>query len=122
MSMVEGVCLVVCATEGPMPQTKFVLKKALDRGLKPIVVINKVDRPSSRVDEVESEIFDLFCNLDASDDQLEYPTIYAAAKEGWAINALDRERVGVDDLLECVANVIPPPNVDIDGDVSMLIT
>jgi len=68
MSMVEGVCLVVCATEGPMPQTKFVLKKALDRGLKPIVVINKVDRPSSRVDEVESEIFDLFCNLDASDD------------------------------------------------------
>jgi GTP-binding protein len=98
------------------------LKKALDRGLKPIVVINKVDRPSSRVDEVESEIFDLFCNLDASDDQLEYPTIYAAAKEGWAINALDRERVGVDDLLECVANVIPPPNVDIDGDVSMLIT
>jgi GTP-binding protein len=101
MSMVEGVCLVVCATEGPMPQTKFVLKKALDRGLKPIVVINKVDRPSSRVDEVESEIFDLFCNLDASDD---------------------RERVGVDDLLECIANVIPPPNVDIDGDVSMLIT
>lgn len=68
MSMVEGVCLVVCATEGPMPQTKFVLKKALQYGLKPIVVINKVDRPSSRVDEVESEIFDLFCNLDATDD------------------------------------------------------
>jgi len=66
--MVEGVCLVVCATEGPMPQTKFVLKKALQYGLKPIVVINKVDRPSSRVDEVESEIFDLFCNLDATDD------------------------------------------------------
>lgn len=95
MSMVEGVCLVVCATEGPMPQTKFVLKKALDRGLKPIVVINKVDRPSSRVDEVESEIFDLFCNLDASDDQLEYPTIYAAAKEGWAISDLDNKREGV---------------------------
>lgn len=95
MSMVEGVCLVVCATEGPMPQTKFVLKKALDRGLKPIVVINKVDRPSSRVDEVESEIFDLFCNLDASDDQLEYPTIYAAAKEGWAISDLKNKREGV---------------------------
>ena len=68
MTMVDGVCLVVCATEGPMPQTKFVLQKALQRGVKPIVVINKVDRPSSRVEEVESEIFDLFCNLDANDD------------------------------------------------------
>lgn len=68
MTMVDGVCLVVCATEGPMPQTKFVLQKALKRGLKPVVVINKVDRPTSRVDEVESEIFDLFCNLNASDD------------------------------------------------------
>ena len=68
MTMVDGVCLVVCATEGPMPQTKFVLKKALSRGLKPIVVINKADRPSSRIDEVESEIFDLFCNLEANDD------------------------------------------------------
>jgi len=87
--MVDSVCLVVCATEGPMPQTKFVLQKALSRGLKPIVVINKVDRPTSRLDEVESEIFDLFCNLDASDDQLEYPTIYASAKNGWAIKSMD---------------------------------
>ena len=68
MTMVDGVCLVVCATEGPMPQTKFVLQKALQRGLKPIVVINKVDRPSSRVQEVENEVFDLFCNLEATDD------------------------------------------------------
>ena len=89
MSMVDSVCLVVCATEGPMPQTKFVLQKALSRGLKPIVVINKVDRPTSRLDEVESEIFDLFCNLDASDDQLEYPNIYASAKNGWAIKSMD---------------------------------
>jgi len=89
MSMVDSVCLVVCATEGPMPQTKFVLQKALSRGLKPIVVINKVDRPTSRLDEVESEILDLFCNLDASDDQLEYPTIYASAKNGWAIKSMD---------------------------------
>lgn len=72
MSMVDSVCLVVCATEGPMPQTKFVLQKALNRGLKPLVIINKVDRPTARIDEVESEIFDLFCNLDANDDQLEY--------------------------------------------------
>jgi GTP-binding protein len=68
MSMVDGVCLVVCATEGPMPQTKFVLKKALSHKLKPIVVINKVDRDSARVSEVENEIFDLFCALDATDD------------------------------------------------------
>jgi GTP-binding protein len=75
--------------------------------LKPIVVINKVDRPSARVEEVESEIFDLFCNLDADDNQLEYPTIYAAAKEGWAINKLDRKKEGVIDLLEAIANHIP---------------
>ena len=68
MSMVDGVCLVVCATEGPMPQTKFVLKKALSHGLKPIVVLNKVDRESARTGEVENEIFDLFCTLDASED------------------------------------------------------
>jgi len=68
---------------------RIVLQKALSRGLKPIVVINKVDRPTSRLDEVESEIFDLFCNLDASDDQLEYPTIYASAKNGWAIKSMD---------------------------------
>jgi GTP-binding protein len=68
MTMVDGVVLVVCATEGPMPQTKFVLQKALKRGIKPIVVINKVDRPSSRVDEVENEILDLFCNLEANDE------------------------------------------------------
>ena len=79
MSMVDGVCLVVCATEGPMPQTKFVLQKALQRGLKPLVVINKVDRQTARVDEVENEIFDLFCNLDANDDQLEYPIVYSSA-------------------------------------------
>ena len=65
---------------------------------------------------------DLFCNLDASDDQLEYPTIYAAAKEGWAIADMDSKREGVDDLLECVASVIPPPDVNIDDDVTMLIT
>jgi GTP-binding protein len=68
MSMVDGVCLVVCATEGPMPQTRFVLKKALSHNLKPIIVINKVDRDTSRVTEVENEILDLFCNLDATED------------------------------------------------------
>jgi GTP-binding protein len=122
MTMVEGVCLVVCATEGPMPQTKFVLKKALDQGLKAIVVINKVDRPTSRVEEVESEIFDLFCNLDATEEQLDYPTIYAAAKMGWAVSEMSKEKEGVHDLLETIEKSVPSPNVDIDGDLKMLIT
>ena len=112
MTMVDGVCLVVCATEGPMPQTKFVLQKALRRGLKPVVVINKVDRPTSRVDEVESEIFDLFCNLNASDDQLEYPTIYAAAKDGWAVSDMGSKKEGVSDLLNVIKEHIPYPEVD----------
>lgn len=90
--------------------------------MKPIVVINKVDRPSSRVEEVESEIFDLFCNLDANDDQLEYPTIYAAARDGWAVKDLTSKREGVIDLLDCVAETIPPPNVDITDEFRMLIT
>lgn len=80
MNMVDGVCLVVCAIEGPMPQTRFVLRKALQRGLKPIVVINKADRTPNRVGEVENEIFDLFCSLDATEDQLDYQLVYASAR------------------------------------------
>ena len=72
-------------------------------------MINKVDRPTSRVDEVESEVFDLFCNLEADDDQLEYPTIYAAAKDGWAISDLDRPKTGVNDLLDSIVGHIPHP-------------
>jgi GTP-binding protein len=98
MQMVDGVCLVVCATEGPMPQTKFVLKKALSHKLRPIVVINKVDRDSSRVQEVENEIFDLFCSLEATDEQLDYPLIYASARSGWAVKDRNGKRENVEDL------------------------
>ena len=122
MTMVDGVCLVVCATEGPMPQTKFVLKKALESGLKPIVVINKVDRPTSRVAEVENEIFDLFCNLEADDDQLEYSVIYAAAKNGWAVSSLDQKKEGVKDLLETIVSDIPAPKLDPKDNLKMLVT
>lgn len=122
MSMVDGVCLVVCATEGPMPQTKFVLKKALSHNLKPIIVINKVDRDSARVEEVENEIFDLFCMLEANDDQLEYPVIYASAKNGWALNDMTKERKGVDDLLDTIVESIPHPNVKLEDDLKMLIS
>ena len=101
--MVDGVCLVVCATEGPMPQTKFVLKKALSSKLKPIVVINKVDRDTARVDEVENEIFDLFCSLDANDEQLDYPVIYASARNGWAISdKSNKKKQDVQDLFKAI--------------------
>lgn len=120
--MVDGVCLVVCATEGPMPQTKFVLKKALSHNLKPIVVINKADRQSARVDEVENEVLDLFCSLEASEDQLEYPVIYASARNGWALNDMTKEKEGVNDLLEAVIGYVPPPKVDYTSELKMLIT
>lgn len=122
MSMVDGVCLVVCASEGPMAQTKFVLKKALQNDLKTIVVINKVDRPTARVEEVENEIFDLFCALDATDDQLEYPVIYASAKNGWAHADKGKTEKGVSDLLQAVVERVEPPKVDQDKDLEMLIT
>src|ERR1700692_434156 len=85
LSMVDGVLVLVDASEGPMPQTKFVLAKALRQGLKPIVVINKADKPDARAYEVHEEVFDLFAALDATDAQLDFSTLYASAKEGWAI-------------------------------------
>ncbi len=112
LSMVDGVVLVVCATEGPMPQTKFVLQKALQHGLLPIVVVNKVDRESSRVTEVENEIFDLFCSLEATDKQLDYPLFYASAKQGWAIKDLKQRRKGVDGLLTKIIEHFPSPKID----------
>ena len=106
-----------------MPQTKFVLKKALSQKLKPIVVINKVDRDTARVDEVENEIFDLFCSLDANDDQLDYPVIYASARNGWAINDKDKKKKeDVQDLFKAIVQHLPSPNVDIDGDLKMLVS
>lgn len=112
LSMVDGVVLVVCATEGPMSQTRFVLQKALKAGLLPIVVINKVDRDTSRIGEVENEIFDLFCSLDANDKQMDYPMFYASAKQGWAISDINQKRAGVNGLFEAVINHIPIPKTD----------
>ena len=112
LSMVDGVILVVCSTEGPMPQTKFVLQKALKHNLLPIVVVNKVDRENNRVGEVENEIFDLFCSLDATDKQLEYPLFYASAKEGWAIPDLKKKKKGVDELFNTIISHLPPPKVE----------
>ncbi|KAJ3298469.1 hypothetical protein HDU79_010205 [Rhizoclosmatium sp. JEL0117] len=123
LSMVDGVVLVVCATEGPMTQTKFVLQKALARGLKPLVVLNKVDRPSARPDEVDAELLDLFLNLEATDEQTEYPMIFASAKEGWAIKEIDGDRsVGVKPLLDTIIEYVPAPVADRDAPFSMLVT
>ena len=124
MSIVDGVCLLVDATEGPMAQTKFVLMKALARGIKPLVVINKVDRDTSRVDEVEGEVFDLMVNLGATDEQLDYTTIYASGRNGWASKSSDpnapRENMG--DLLDAVIENIPAPKVLDRSSFSMVVT
>ncbi|CAI2387054.1 unnamed protein product [Moneuplotes crassus] len=123
MSMVDGVCLVVCASEGPMAQTKFVLDKALKQNAIPIVVINKVDREMARVVDVENEVFDLFCALEPTDEQLEYPMIYASAKDGWASLDPDEKTNSVSALLDQIIETVPQPKVDTDStDFKMLVT
>jgi len=119
LGMVDSVLLLVDAFEGPMPQTRFVLRKALSHGLRPIVVINKVDRPDGRPEVVLDEVFDLFVALDANDEQLEFPTLYASARDGWATLELEDERVDLSPLLDLVLEVVPGPTVDPDGPLQM---
>src|ERR1700688_2150895 len=102
LSMVDGVVVLVDAAEGPMPQTKFVVAKALKQGLKPIVVINKADRPDARVQEVHNEIFDLFAVLDADEEQLDFPTLYASGRNGWATVGMQDERKDLAPLFDLV--------------------
>ncbi|ORX91615.1 small GTP-binding protein [Basidiobolus meristosporus CBS 931.73] len=122
LSMVDGVALVVDATEGPMTQTKFVLSKALEAGLKPLVVINKVDRPTARTAEVDSELLDLFMTLGANDDQLEYPIVYASGKDGWAVENVGDEPQNMNPLFDLILDRVPSPNVDRSSPFSMLVT
>lgn len=123
LSMVDSVCLLVDATEGPMPQTKFVLSKALAQGLKPFVVINKVDRDTARIGEVENEIFDLFCALDASEEQLDFPIFYASARDGWALDEPDGERKDMTPLFKAIVEHVPHPDVNTQNDpFKMLVT
>ena len=122
MSMVDGVCLVVDATDGPMTQTKFVLTKALKAGLKPIVVINKVDRPTSRLGDVENEVFDLFVSLNASDEQMDFPIIYACARDGWATTDHKVPTTNLQPLFSAITQHIPAPNVNDTLPFSMLVT
>ncbi|MGY8710029.1 translational GTPase TypA [Bradyrhizobium sp. 18BD] len=112
LSMVDGVIVLVDAAEGPMPQTKFVVGKALKLGLKPIVAINKVDRPDARISEVVNEVFDLFAALDATDEQLDFPILYGSGKNGWMANSPDASHdVGMRPLFELVLKHVAPPVV-----------
>lgn len=122
LDMVDGVVLLVDSAEGPMPQTKFVLTKALAQGLQPIVIINKIDRPDGRPDEVLNEVFDLFVSLDATEEQLDFPVLYAAARDGWAVRDLNDERTSMAPLLETIRDHIPAPKVDVNGPFKMLAT
>ena len=112
LSMVDGVVLLVDAAEGPLPQTKFVLGKALRLGLKPIVLINKVDRSDARAHEVHDEVFDLFSALEATDEQLDFPTLFASARQGWAATSLEAEHTDMTPLFDLVLKHVPPPKVD----------
>lgn len=112
LSMVDGVVLLVDAAEGPMPQTKFVLTKALALGIRPIVLINKVDKPDGRPDWVLDETFDLFAALDATEEQLEFPVLYASSKEGWAVQELEDDRSDMAPLFDLIVDHVPAPKVD----------
>jgi len=123
LSMVDGVLLLVDASEGPMPQTKFVTMKALERGLRPIVVVNKADKPDGRPFEVQDEVFDLFAVLDADDGQLDFPTLFASAKEGWAVLDPDAPRDrGLEPLFETIVSHVPAPQAELGGPFRMLAT
>ena len=122
LSMVDGVVLLVDASEGPMPQTKFVLGKALKLGLRPIVVINKADKPDARCDEVLNEVFDLFVNLDANEKQLDFPILYSSGRNGWAIKNLDDEKIDLTPLFEMICSHVPAPKCQLDAPFSMLAT
>ena len=122
LDMADGVILLTDAAEGPMPQTKFVLGKALAQGLRPIVVINKVDRPDGRPDEVIDEVFDLFVSLDASPEQLDFPILYASGRDGWCATELDDARDNLHPLLDIILAHVPPPMVEPDKPFAMLAT
>ncbi len=125
LNMADGVLLVVDAQEGPMPQTKFVLSKALELGLRPVVIVNKIDKPSGRVAEVEDEVSDLFLELATDDSQLQYPVYYAIARDGKAwtrLPASPDESADLTPIFEAVINDIPAPNVDTSGGLQLLVT
>ena len=121
LNMADGCLLLVDAFEGPMPQTRFVLQKALQLGLKPIVVINKVDKPNCRPDEVQEQVFELMCNLDATEDQLDFPTVFGSAKNGWMSLDWQQPTDNITAVLDAIIEYIPEPIYN-EGEPQMLIT
>ena len=121
LNMADGCLLLVDAFEGPMPQTRFVLQKAIQMGLKPVVVINKVDKPNCRPDEVQEMVFDLMFNLDATEEQLDFPTIYGSAKQGWMSTDWRKPTEDITAVLDAIIKYIPAPKT-LEGDPQMLIT
>ncbi|MGG5821290.1 translational GTPase TypA [Falsiroseomonas sp. HW251] len=119
LSMVDGAIVLCDAAEGPLPQTKFVLTKALARGLKPIVVINKVDRQDARPDEVHNEVFDLFAALGATDEQLDFHTLFASGRQGWADLTLDGARKDLAPMFDLILSHVPPPKVELEKPFAM---
>ncbi len=122
LNMADGAILLVDAAEGTLPQTKFVLHKALRQGLRPIVLINKIDRGDARPDQVLNEIFDLFVALDANEQQLDFPVLYAAGRDGWAAESLDAPRENLNPLLDLILRHVPAPKIDGDAPFAMLAT
>ena len=122
LNMADGVIVLVDAAEGPLPQTKFVLSKALKRGLRPIVLINKIDRSDARPDDVINEVFDLFVALDANEQQLDFPIMYASGRDGWASDKLDGPRENLHPLLDLILKHVPEPDVTKEGPFTMLAT
>jgi len=122
LSMVDGVILLVDSSEGAMPQTKFVTGKALALGLRPIVVVNKIDRPDGRAQEVLDEVFDLFVNLDASDEQCDFPVLYASGRNGYASTDENAREGNLEPLFQKIVDHVPAPNLDEDGPFSFLAT
>ncbi|MFA7536271.1 MAG: translational GTPase TypA [Desulfuromonadales bacterium] len=122
LKMVDSVLLLVDAFDGPMPQTRFVLKKSLDLGLKPIVVINKIDRPGARPEKVVDMVFDLFCELNAEEGQLDFPIVYASAKQGYAKRELSQESKDLEPLFAMIAERVAPPTADPQASFQMLVT
>ena len=122
LSMVDGVILLIDSSEGPMPQTKFVLGKALNQGLRPIVVINKIDKSDARPDDVLNEVFDLFVSLDANPEQLDFPVLYASGRSGWCVTDLENKRDSLTPLLDQIISHVPSPDVDTAKPFAMLAT
>jgi GTP-binding protein len=120
--MVDGCVLIVDANEGPMPQTRFVLKKALEQGLRPIVVVNKIDRPRAHPDGAVDKVFDLFVELGADDDQCDFTTLYASGLEGYVKETLDEEGVDMQPLFEAIIHHVPPPAGDVNQPLQLQVT